>query len=186
MGTEGTRCLKTCSKCPIPHLAITGAAWLGARVHPAQLQGPGQIPGISQNLISIAIIFSSFLSGSLHGRLSCASRAARSARSANPQISTKLEERGRREEGNPKELALGNSSVCQISSVQEECPGHHERLSKAARGSCPHPAPWVPQVSPGRSKSPGSRTPNLSCCKKSLLSCTALPSGWRRHSWCML
>lgn len=44
---EGTLSLETCSKCPIPHLAIRGAAWVGAFVHPVQLQGLGQIPGIS-------------------------------------------------------------------------------------------------------------------------------------------
>lgn len=34
---EGGVNLKTCS--PIPHLAIRGAAWVGAHVHPVQLRG---------------------------------------------------------------------------------------------------------------------------------------------------
>lgn len=66
---EGTVSLQTCSEPPIPHLAVTGAAWVGACVRPVQLQEPGQIPGIPQNSITITIIFSSFLSAPLQSRL---------------------------------------------------------------------------------------------------------------------
>lgn len=115
--------------------------------------------------------------------------AAWSACSANPQISTKLEERGRREEGNPRNLPW-ETALCQISSLQEECPGHHQRLSKPARGSCPHPGSWMLRVSPGREQIPWEQDSKPALLHEVTalehLSCTALPSGGRRHrslSW---
>lgn len=115
--------------------------------------------------------------------------AARSACIANPQISTKLEERGRREEGNPRNLPW-ETALCQISSLQDECPGHHQRLSKLARRSCPQPGLWMPRVSPGREQISWEQDSKPVLLHKVAplehLSCTALPSGRRRHrslSW---